>query len=257
MRISTTPGETPTPTMEGRRVMVTGGARGIGFGVAKALIQAGAAVALLDIDSSAVEAAASRIGAVPVQCDVGNESSVQRAVATCVYELGGLDGAVNNAGIVTNTAAEEMSAEEFGQVVAVNLTGVFLCAREAGRVMLENRRGSMVNTASGAAHIVVHPQPQCSYNASKTAVLGLTRSLAAEWASRGVRVNSVSPGYTMTELVQAPALADKHAEWSALTPMGRLAEVDDLVGTYLYLLSDAARFVTGQDIVVDGGYTLW
>ena len=245
------------PVMAARRVMVTGGAQGIGFGVAEALIGAGASVALLDIDEDAAREAAQKIGAVAVQCNVGDEESVRRAVAETAQKLGGLDGAVNNAGIVTNTPAEEMSGEEFQRVVAINLTGTFFTAREAGKLMLAQGYGSMVNTASGAAHIVVHPQPQVSYNASKTAVLGLTRSLAAEWATRGVRVNSVSPGYTRTPLVDSPALADKHKEWAALTPMGRLAEVDDLIGAYVFLLSDAARFITGQDLVVDGGYTLW
>jgi NAD(P)-dependent dehydrogenase (short-subunit alcohol dehydrogenase family) len=251
-------GAAPSRSLDlvGKRIVITGGASGIGKGVATALVEAGARVVLLDRDADAVAEVASGLGALGLSCDVTDEQQVREATGRAAAEWNGLDGAVNNAGIVVNEPAESMSVADFDRVMDVNVRGVFLGAREQFPYLLESR-GSIVNTASMSAQIIVRPQPQCSYNASKSAVVGLTRSLAAEWAPRGVRVNSVSPGYTLTELVRSPALADRHEHWKALTPMGRLAEVDDLVGAYVFLLSGASSFMTGQDIVIDGGYTLW
>lgn len=242
--------------LRGKRVVVTGAASGIGKGVATALVEADARVVLLDRNVEAVTAVAHGLGAIGIGCDVTDEGQVRRAMAQAAALWGGLDGAVNNAGIVMNEPAATMSLANFDRVMAVNVTGVFLCAREQYQFLAQDG-GSIVNTASMSARIVVHPQPQCSYNASKSAVVGLTRSLAAEWADRKIRVNSVSPGYTLTELVRSPELAPRHGEWSALTPMKRLADIEDLVGAYLFLLSDDAGFLTGQDIIIDGGYTLW
>ncbi|MBM9477603.1 SDR family oxidoreductase [Nakamurella flavida] len=242
--------------VDGKRVVVTGAASGIGKGVATALVQGGARVVLLDRNVDAVTAVADELGATAIGCDVTDEDQVRAAMRGAAEHLGGLDGAVNNAGIVLNEPAESMSLVDFNRVIAVNLTGVFLCAREQFPFLADGG-GSIVNTASMCAGIVVRPQPQVSYNASKSAVVGLTRSLAAEWADRNIRVNSVSPGYTLTELVRSPELAPQHEQWSSLTPMKRLADIDDLVGAYLFLLSDQAGFMTGQDIVIDGGYTVW
>jgi len=241
---------------------VTGGASGIGAALALALAEAGADVAVLDVDLDAAEGVAAavrdvgRIG-VALRCDVADEEEVGVAVRQVASELGGLDIAVNNAGICINAPADAMSAQQWDQVIAINLRGVFLCAQAAGQVMLkQGRGGAILNTASMSASVVNFPQPQCSYNASKAAVVHLTKSLASEWANKGIRVNSLSPGYTATPLTRRPELAELRAEWTALTPMPRLAEVDDLTGPAVFLVSDAARFMTGHDLVVDGGYTV-
>ena len=154
-----------------------------------------------------------------------------------------------------------MPEMEWDRMLDVNLKGVFLCAQAEGQVMLRMGYGKIINTASMSAHIANMPQNQAAYNASKAGVLQLTRSLAAEWASRGVRVNSISPGYMRTELVnqfiQQPIGRDKLPYWLERTPMGRLGEVTDLQGAVVYLASEASDFMTGHDIVIDGGYCTW
>ncbi|HEX3615407.1 MAG TPA: SDR family oxidoreductase [Solirubrobacteraceae bacterium] len=248
--------------LDGQRAFVTGGASGIGAAVALALAEAGADVAVLDIDLDAAEQVAEVIrgvgrNGIALRCDVADEHEVASAVGAVVTELGGLEIAVNNAGICINEPAEVMSVQQWDRVMDVNLRGVFLCAQAAGQVMLDQGRGgAILNTASMSASIVNFPQPQCSYNASKAGVVHLTKSLASEWADEGIRVNCLSPGYTATPLTRRPELAELRAEWTALTPMPRLAEVGDLTGPAVFLVSDAARFMTGHDLVVDGGYTI-
>lgn len=248
--------------LDDQRAFVTGGASGIGAAMALALAEAGADVAVLDIDLDAAERVAEvirgvRRNCIAVRCDVADEEQVAFAVGTVVTKLGGLEIAVNNAGICINEPAEVMSTQQWDRVMNVNLRGVFLCAQAAGQVMLDQGHGgAILNTASMSASIVNFPQPQCSYNASKAGVVHLTRSLASEWAAEGIRVNCLSPGYTSTPLTRRPELAELRAEWTALTPMPRLAEVDDLTGPAVFLVSDAARFMTGHDLVVDGGYSI-
>jgi len=249
-------------SLDGKRAFVTGGAGDIGSAIAVAMAEAGADVAVLDVDVDGAEKVADRVRrvgrrAVAIRCDVTRVDEVDAAIDQVVATLGGLEIAVNNAGIVRNVPAAEMSAEEWESVLAVNLRGVFLCARRAGQFMLARPGGgSILNTASMSARVVNHPQPQCSYNASKAGVVQLTKSLASEWAGDGIRVNSLSPGYTMTRLTSTRELAPLRDEWIALTPLGRMAHVDDLTGPAVFLVSDAARYVTGHDLVVDGGYTL-
>lgn len=249
-------------SLSGKRALVTGAGRGIGRGFALTLAEAGADVAVLDIDADLARSTAAELErhggqSLSIACDVTDSEQVRAAVGQVVETFGGLDVAVNNAGIVINQNAEEMTDEQWDRVMDVNLRAVFLCAREEGRVMIGQGGGAIINTASMSASIIVHPQPQCAYNASKSGVVGLTRGLAAEWAPRNVRVNSISPGYTLTELVRQEPIARMHDHWKSLTPMGRLGEVEDLAGALLFLASDASSFMTGQDLIVDGGYTLW
>jgi len=168
---------------------------------------------------------------------------------------------VNNAGIGQWVDSEKGSDEDWRRVISINLDGVYFCARAEARLMLAKGYGKIINTASMSGHIVNTPQNQTAYNTSKAGVLHLTRSLAAEWAPRGVRVNSISPGYTRTRLVDdllaTPAGKTILPKWMALTPMGRMAEVEDLQGALIYLASPASDFVTGSDIIIDGGYCAW
>ena len=170
----------------------------------------------------------------------------------------GIDILVNDAGICINVPAEEADDESWRRVLAVNLDGTYWCSREVGRVMLAAGRGSIVNIASMSGLVVNWPQPQAAYNASKAAVIQLTRSLASEWASRGVRVNSVSPGYIGTEMTKrGMSTAGWGETWLERSPMGRLGTPRDVALAVLYLASDAAAFATGTNLVIDGGYSIW
>ena len=247
-------------SLAGRTALVTGAGQGIGQAFALALAEAGSDVAVVDINPESAASVASQIEALgvrsmPVVTDVRSSDEVDQMVADIVDAWGRLDIAVNNAGIGMWAPAEEMTDEQWESVLAVNLNGVFYCCRAEGRVMLEQGHGKIINTASMSALIVNRPQCQVSYNASKAGVAHLTRSLATEWASRGLNVNCISPGYTRTPLVdQVAHLVDG---WLADIPMGRMAEVEDLQGALVFLASDASAYVTGHELVVDGGFTLW
>lgn len=252
--------------LDGRVALVTGGGSGIGRGFAHALGEAGARVAVVDINATAAETVAQEladkgIDALALTNDVTRPDQAQHMVDRVVGHWGGLTIGVNNAGVAGWFDAETMPPEEWRRIMALNLDGVFYCAQAEARTMLAAGYGKIVNTASMSAHIVNHPQHQAAYNVSKAGVLHLTRSLAAEWATRGVRVNSISPGYTRTALVdqfiQAPVGAEKYPVWMDRTPMGRMAEVGDLVGAIVYLASEASDFMTGHDMVIDGGYLVW
>ncbi len=252
--------------LEGRVALVTGGGQGIGRAFAHALGEAGAAVAVVDklpeaAETVVAELSAKGIEALPVTADVTQADQTRRMVDEVVAHWGSLTIGVNNAGVAGWFDSESMPESEWDTMMDVNLKGVFLCAQAEASVMLETGYGKIINTASMSAHIVNTPQNQAAYNASKAAVLHLTRSLAAEWAPRGVRVNSISPGYTRTQLVeqflQQPEGKEKLPTWLSLTPMSRLAEVTDLQGAAVYLAAEASDFVTGHDIVIDGGYRAW
>ncbi len=252
--------------LDGRVALVTGGGQGIGRGYAHALGEAGAAVAVVDLvleraETVAHELARKGVDAMAVAADVTKEEQVAAMVDAVVQQWGALTIGVNNAGIGVWADAETMTADAWRRLIDLNLTGVFLCAQAEARVMLPAGYGKIIHTASMSGHIVNTPQNQSAYNASKAGVIHLTRSLAAEWAPRGVRVNSISPGYTRTQLVddllKTPEGQHMAPEWLRLTPMGRMAEVSDLQGALVFLAAPASDFVTGHDIVIDGGYCVW
>ncbi|MEA3337751.1 MAG: glucose 1-dehydrogenase [Chloroflexota bacterium] len=252
--------------LDGRVALVTGGAQGIGRGYAHALGEAGAAVAIVDINRAAAEMVVAELArkgveALAVTADVTDPDQVQGAVDVVVARWGKLTIGVNNAGVGVWADSEKMAVEEWKRVIDLNLTGVFLCAQAEARVMLETGYGKIINTASMSGHIVNMPQNQAAYNASKAAVIHLTRSLAGEWAARGVRVNSISPGYTRTKLVddllETPLGQQVMPTWMAMTPAGKMAEVTDLQGAVVYLASQASDFMSGHDMVIDGGYCVW
>lgn len=247
-------------SLQGRTALVTGAGQGIGQAFALALAEAGADVAIVDINPDSARAVAAQVAALgvrslPLQVDVRCSDQVDRMVSDILSAWGHLDIGVNNAGIGMWAPGEEMTDEQWRSVLAVNLDGVFYCCRAEGRAMLAQGHGKIINTASMSARIVNRPQCQVAYNASKAGVVHLTKSFAAEWAARGVRVNCISPGYTRTPLVdQVAHLVDG---WLADIPMGRMAETSDLQGALVYLASEASDYVTGHELVVDGGFTLW
>jgi NAD(P)-dependent dehydrogenase (short-subunit alcohol dehydrogenase family) len=247
--------------LTGRVALVTGGARGLGLAMARALGTYGARLILLDCDGATAESAAATLmadglEARAVAVDVTRGEDVRRQVAAIVAAEGSLDVLVNNAGIVINVPAESMSEDDWQRVIAVNLTGVFLVAQAAGVQMIKQGKGSIINIASMSGLIANYPQPQCSYNASKAGVIMLTKSLASEWAVHGVRVNAIAPGYMRTELTakffEDPQIIE---QWLKPTPMGRPGEPDELGGLAVYLASDASSFMTGSVLVIDGGFT--
>ena len=248
--------------LDGKKGFVTGAARGIGKCTATAFAEAGADVAIVDVDLDVAKQTAEEIAkatgrkVIALKCDCTDEKQVNDMVAQVVSELGGLDFCHNNAGICINAPAEEMSYEQWYKVININLTGIFLTDIAAGKYMLEHGGGSIINTASMSGHIVNVPQPQCAYNASKAGVIQLTKSLAIEWAKRGVRVNSISPGYIGTELVNSSDfLVPLIEKWNAMAPMGRLGRPEELQSICVYLAGDTSSFTTGSDFIIDGAFT--
>lgn len=250
--------------LDGKSIYVTGGAQGLGKAMATGLAEAGADVAIVDINEEKAKATAAEIAqatgqkVIAVKTDVTDPEEVEVMVKTVVDQLGGLDAAFNNAGMCLNVPAEEMSYEDWLKVVNLNLNSVFLCSTAAGRYMLKQGHGSIVNTASMSAHIVNRPQPQCSYNATKNGVIQLSKSLAIEWAKRGVRVNTMSPGYMGTDLtLSSPDLKPLIKTWNDWAPLGRLGKPEELQGMAVYLASDTSSFSTGEDYLIDGAFTAW
>lgn len=248
--------------LDGKKGFVTGGARGIGKCTATGFAEAGADVAIVDLDYETAATTAKEIAeatgrkVIAIKCDVTQEEDVKRMVDEVVEKLGGLDFCHANAGICINAPADEMTYAQWLKNMDVNINSIFLTDTIAGRYMLEHGGGSIINTASMSGHIVNVPQPQCAYNASKAAVIQLTRSLAVEWAKRGVRVNCISPGYIGTELVlAAPHLRALIDQWNAIAPMGRLGKPEELEGVCVYLAGDTSTFTTGSDFIVDGAFT--
>jgi NAD(P)-dependent dehydrogenase (short-subunit alcohol dehydrogenase family) len=248
--------------LDQRVAVVTGAASGIGRRIAAGLAEFGADVGCLDLSGSDLDATVADIEktgrrGVTVPADVTNAAELTAAVARIESTLGPVSLAVNSAGIVNAAPAEEMSLEQWRRVIDVNLTGVFLSCQVEARAMLEHGRGSIVNIASMSGTIVNRGLLQGHYNSSKAAVVHLTKSLAMEWCRRGIRVNSISPGYTATPMNLRPEVAEQVQQFEADTPLGRMAGVDELVGPTVFFLSDAASFCTGADLLVDGGFTCW
>jgi len=246
--------------LTGQKAVVTGAAGGIGRELCLALAEMGADVALADINRENMQRVAEevrRYGRKVMTCetDVTNAREVEDTVTRILGEWGRIDILVNCAGIPHWAPAEEMKEEDWDRVVDVNLKGIFLCCRAVARSMIANKKGKIINIASMSAHIVNYPQPQVGYNASKAGVVMLTKSLAAEWAKHNINVNSISPGYIATELTKK--VSQYHDQWRKLTPLGRLGEPSELKGTVVYLASEASKFMTGHDLVIDGGYTIW
>jgi len=250
-------------TSSTRTAIVTGGARGIGYSLAGAFAASGLDVGLIDVLDSVGDAAdrlaeEHGVKTLGLRVDVTDQDAVARAFDAVRDRLGPPQVLLTAAGIEINGDSVDVSAAEWRKVLDVNLAGTFFAAQSFGRILLEAQLpGSAVLIASMSGSIVNVPQWAASYNASKAAVAHLGKSLAVEWAAAGIRVNSISPGYVRTDLTQA--IIDKdpslEADWIARIPLGRMAEPADLHGLTLFLASDASAYLTGQEIVIDGGYT--
>lgn len=253
-------------TVFGKVVIVTGGARGLGNFMARALAEAGAkAVVLFDANQELGDQAAAELNqksGLPVsffKVDVRDDNAIQTAVDAVVQTYGAPDVLVNSAGIAdSNIPAEVYDAAMFRRLIDINLTGSFLMSKAVGNAMMKaNKNGSIILVASMSGSIVNYPQEQSCYNASKAGVIQLGKSLAAEWAKYDIRVNMISPGYMDTALNRVPALDAQKIQWRERTPQNRLGGVDELNGLCVYLASDSSSFVTGSNVLIDGGYTLW
>ncbi|GAB3019776.1 SDR family NAD(P)-dependent oxidoreductase [Natronobiforma cellulositropha] len=250
--------------LTGEVAIVTGGSRGIGYGVAHALAEAGARVVITNRDAASGASAAATIEADTdasvdaLGADVSDEAAVEALVDHVRAEHGTVDVLVNNAGIVHNVPAEAMTREEWRAVLEVNLTGAFHCAKHVGRVMIADGGGSIVNLSSISAFVANHPQPQVSYQASKGGMDAMTRQLASEWAEHGVRVNSINPGYVRTDLIEDVLETDPEMarEWYDGMLLEEMARPEDVGPLAVYLASDASAYVTGQSVTIDGGYTV-
>ena len=243
--------------LDGRIAVITGAARGIGFATAEALSEAGATVVIADMDGKAAEEAAARLKADWIVLDVTNSKAVDARCAEIIKRHGRVDILVNNAGIAKSfIPAEAMDDATWLSVLDVNLNGVFWCCRSFGNAMLKQGGGAIVNVGSMSAEIVNYPQEQAQYNASKAGVHHLTRSLAAEWAPRNVRVNAVAPTYIETDLTRDVAKDPEiRKHWIEGTPMNRMGQPSEIASVILFLASDAASLLTGSIVLADGGYT--
>ena len=253
-------------SLKGRVALVTGAGQGIGRGYAHALGEAGAAVAVVDISAKHAQEVSEElrkkgVDAMALTADVTVGEEIRQVLDAVVKKWGTLTIGVNNAGIGNWVDSAKMTEGSWRKMMSLNLDAVFFCSQAEAVIMRKAGYGKIINTASMSGHIVNTPQNQTAYNVSKAGVLHMTRSLAAEWAPDGIRVNTISPGYTRTALVEdllaTPIGAKMKDAWLPMTPMHRMGEVSDLQGAVVYLASEASDFMTGADILIDGGYCAW
>jgi 2-deoxy-D-gluconate 3-dehydrogenase len=255
-------------SLRNKGAVVTGAARGLGLAIAYRLAEAGATVVISDVDGDGAKKAAQALEkmgykAISAQCDVSREENVKKMAELARSQMGGIDIMVNNAGIFPQISLLEMPAEDFDRVISVNLKGTFLCSREASRLMIEQRRGgSIINLASIDA---VHPSQKglTAYDASKGAVLTLTKSLALELGQYDIRVNAIAPGGILTDslaslVTSSPSPQGKAQlkKFMARMALGRMGRPDDVARVALFLASEMAGYITGTLITVDGGYLI-
>ncbi len=247
--------------MDDRVAVVIGAAQGIGFATASALAELGATVVAMDWQEDLVAQAAEDLKTAGFRAsargvDVADSAAVRDAMAAVARDYGRLDALVNCAGVACHGDSLELGDEEWDRIISINLTGAFWAAREAGRQMIAlGRPGSIVTIGSISGEVANVPQHQTAYNASKAGVHTMTKCLAVEWANQGIRVNAIAPGYVETELtrggIENPVWFSR---WSDLTPMGRVGQPNEIASIAAFLTSDAASYMTGSVVVVDGGY---
>ena len=252
-------------SLEGKTAIVTGAGRGLGQGMAAALAQAGANLVIFDVNKEDIEASAEAIlelGArvVPAQIDVTDSEQVQAGVRLAVERFGGVDILINNAGVTSRSPFEDLEDADWDRVLRVNMGGIYHCSRWAARQMIASQRGgAIINIASISGLVGNRGGYNSHYCATKGGVIALSRSLAVEWATQRIRVNAIAPGYFVTPMTDRLKNINRefYDELVSRVPLGRFGRSDDLAGAVIYLSSDAAEFITGAVLVIDGGYTAW
>ncbi|KAL0079961.1 hypothetical protein J3Q64DRAFT_1752014 [Phycomyces blakesleeanus] len=250
-------------SLKGKKAIVTGGARGLGLEMSRGLAEAGADVALMYVSDDKTHDTAAEIakqyGVVckAYKAEITNAKAVKDSIDQIHSDFGGIDIFVANAGISIGGAAETFDIENWQKLFDVNVNGVFYGVQAVSKYMLEKKQGSVILISSISATVANQPQAQCGYNCTKGAVSSMAKCLATEWATRGVRVNAINPGYMRTEMLDKifatqPELA---AAWTNLIPMRRMGNPKELKGAVVFLASDASSYVTGSELYVDGGYT--
>ncbi len=249
-------------SLAGRNALVTGGGRGLGKAMATALAEAGANVAIVDLDLERAQESAQDIAALGVKTlafhgDVTKEEDAQRTVSAFIEKWDTLDILINNAGVGILGAAEEIDFADIRITYEIDVFGIFHFSRAAFKPMSRQKRGNIINIASMAGISVLYPQEHAHYNSAKAAVIMVTKSLAVEWAPFGIRVNSIAPGYMITPPVVKLQQEDpaRWEFWMSRVPMGRAGVPEELKGGVVYLASDASSYMTGNTLVIDGGYT--
>jgi len=247
--------------LSNRKAIVTGAGQGLGQAMAMALAEAGADVVIADINIDTAQQTAAEIEklgrkSLVVKMDVSKSDEINQAIDMVIKEFGRIDILVNNAGINRRVPAEKMSETDWRKVIDVNLTGVFLCSQAVGRQMIKQKSGRIINIASMSGIVLNRGVTQIAYYAAKAGVILLTKTLAVEWAKYNIWVNSISPGWMRTSLVESEFIADKkkYQEIIEDTPMRRFGEPKELGPAVVYLASEASSFVTGENLVIDGGY---
>ncbi len=251
--------------LEGKSAIVTGAGRGLGQAMANALAQAGAAVAVFDVNGEDADAAVAEIRAfggqaLAVAIDVTDSQQVQTGIQTVVETFGGVDVLVNNAGVTSRSPFEDLEENDWERILHVNLGGIYQCSRwVARRLISDQKSGSIINIASISGLVGNRGGLNSHYCATKGGVIALTRSLAVEWATHRIRVNAIAPGYFVTPMTDRLKNINRsfYDELVGRVPLGRFGEGSDLAGAVIYLASQASIFVTGHVLVIDGGYTAW
>jgi len=250
--------------LDGKKALVTGGGAGLGLAMSIALAEAGAYVAVCDLNIEAADKVASEIkelgrDSIAVHVDVTAEEQVERMVDETVKAFGRLDIAVNNAGMSAGgVPAEEMEVDHWNKVMETNMSSVFVCSQAEAQVMIKQGGGNIINTASMSGFIVNRSLPATAYCTSKGGVVMMTKGLASEWAKYNIRVNAIGPGYFRTELTKKLwSDPEKSEEMNSLIPMGRIGDPHELAGAIVFLASDASNYMTGHVLIIDGGYTVW
>ena len=243
-------------------IFVTGAGRGIGQTVAIGFASSGAKVACFDLNLDGLRETQKKIQqlnqkTIIFEGDVRNSSEIKSAIEEVEEQLGPIDVAFNSAGIANANPAEELSKEQWQNMFDINLSGIFFSCQEEAKVMMKRKKGSIINIASMSGTIVNRGLKQVHYNSSKAGVIHLTKSLAMEWINYGIRVNSISPGYTKTPMNLRPEMADQIKVFENDTPIKRMAIPEEIVGPSIFLASEASSFCTGIDLIVDGGFVCW